>query len=148
MPCLTPSPLKAKLCSEELLYVAAIDDRSGEEEMKKDEVELDGEESKSLRDSLTKFTSQIKKPPRRKNSLINWFPRKKMDSYLKKKIKILQDVSGMKLTFDETLNDTNPHYSRVLKEKIAAREATHKAMEARKVALVEASRCRILHAAR
>ncbi|KAM7250075.1 hypothetical protein ACFE04_021958 [Oxalis oulophora] len=103
--------------------------------------------NKSLRDSLTKFTSQIKKPPRRKSSPINWFPRKKMDSYLKRKIKMLQDVSGMNLTLDETLDDTNPHYSRVLREKIAAREAAHKAMEARKAALVEASWCRILHAA-
>ncbi|KAM7262076.1 hypothetical protein ACFE04_021153 [Oxalis oulophora] len=32
------------LCSEELLYVTAIDDKNGEEEMKKEEVELDGEE--------------------------------------------------------------------------------------------------------
>ncbi|KAM7265963.1 hypothetical protein ACFE04_003646 [Oxalis oulophora] len=42
--CLAPSPPEAKLCSDELLYVAAIDDKSGEEEMKKDEVELDEEQ--------------------------------------------------------------------------------------------------------
>lgn len=59
-----------------------------------------------------------------------------------------QEVDGMNLTLDETLGDTNPHYSRVLREKIAAREAAHKAMEARKAALVEASWCRILKAAR
>lgn len=59
-----------------------------------------------------------------------------------------QEVDGMNLTLDETLGDANPHYSRVLREKMAAREAAHKAMEARKAALVEASWCRILRAAR
>ncbi|KAG2704683.1 hypothetical protein I3760_05G015700 [Carya illinoinensis] len=98
--------------------------------------------------ALNKFTSQIKKPPHRKSSPINWFPRKKVDSYLKRKIKMLQEVDGMNLTLDETLGDSNPHYSRVLREKMATREAAHKAMEARKAALVEASWCRILHAAR
>ncbi|KAJ0010992.1 hypothetical protein Pint_33773 [Pistacia integerrima] len=104
--------------------------------------------SQSTLNALNKFTSQIKKPPHRKNSPINWFPRKKVDSYLKRKIRMLQEVDGMNLTLDETLGDTNPHYSRVLREKIAAREAAHKAMEARKAALVEASWCRILKAAR
>ncbi|XP_038683438.1 uncharacterized protein LOC119983784 isoform X2 [Tripterygium wilfordii] len=61
---------------------------------------------------------------------------------------MLQDVDGMNLTLDETLGDSNPHYSRVLREKIAARDAAHKAMEARKAALVEASWCRILRTAR
>ncbi|KAL7227386.1 hypothetical protein ACSBR1_022270 [Camellia fascicularis] len=54
----------------------------------------------------------------------------------------------MNSTLDETLGDSNPHYSRVLREKIAVREAAHKAMEARKAAMVEASWCRILQAAR
>lgn len=54
----------------------------------------------------------------------------------------------MHLTLDETLGDSNPHYSRVLREKIAIKEAAEKAMEARKAAMVEASWCRILHAAR
>lgn len=54
----------------------------------------------------------------------------------------------MNLTLDETLGDSNPHYSRVLREKMAAREAAHKAMEARKAALVEASWCQILRASR
>ncbi|XWS54703.1 hypothetical protein CRYUN_Cryun10bG0112300 [Craigia yunnanensis] len=98
--------------------------------------------------ALNKFTSQIKKPPHRKNSPLNWFPRKKIDSYLKRKIKMMQEVDGMNLTLDETLGDSNPHYCRVLREKMAAREAAHKAMEARKAALVEASWCRILQAAR
>ncbi|KAJ4716173.1 Myosin-2 heavy chain-like protein [Melia azedarach] len=98
--------------------------------------------------ALNKCTSQIKKPPHRKSSPLNWFPRKKVDSYLKRKIKMLQEVDGMNLTLDETLGDTNPHYSRVLREKIAAREAAQRAMEARKAALVEASWCRILRAAR
>ncbi|XP_021892257.1 uncharacterized protein LOC110810398 [Carica papaya] len=111
--------------------------------------------SKTLKDNgpstlnaLNKFTSQIKKPPHRKNSPLNWFPRRKVESYLKRKIKMLQEVDGMNLTLDETLGDSNPHYSRVLREKMAAREAANKAMEARKAALVEASWCRILRAAR
>lgn len=54
----------------------------------------------------------------------------------------------MNLTLDETLGDANPHYCRVLREKMAAREAANKAMETRKAALVEASWCRILQAAR
>lgn len=98
--------------------------------------------------ALNKFTSQIRKPPRRKGSPINWFPRMKVDSYLKRKIKLLQEGDGMNSTLDETLNDSNPHYSRVLKEKIAVREAAHKAMEARKAAMVEASWCHILRASR
>ncbi|XP_038903670.1 uncharacterized protein LOC120090199 isoform X2 [Benincasa hispida] len=59
-----------------------------------------------------------------------------------------REVDGLNLTLDETLGDSNPHYSRVLKEKMAAREAAHKAMKARKAALVETSWCRILRAAR
>ncbi|KAG7030955.1 hypothetical protein SDJN02_04992 [Cucurbita argyrosperma subsp. argyrosperma] len=106
------------------------------------------ETNQSTMHGLNKFTSQIKKPPHRKVSPINWFPRKKVDSYLKRKIKMLQEVDGLNLTLDETLGDSNPHYSRVLKEKMAAREAAHKALEARKAALVETSWCRILQAAR
>ncbi|KAK2974499.1 hypothetical protein RJ640_018664 [Escallonia rubra] len=106
------------------------------------------EASQSSTNLLSKFTSQIKKPPHRKTSPLNWFPRKKVDSYLKRKIKLLQEVGGMNSTLDETLGDSNPHYSRVLREKIAVREAAHKALEARKAALVEASWCRILRAAR
>ncbi|KAG6576926.1 hypothetical protein SDJN03_24500, partial [Cucurbita argyrosperma subsp. sororia] len=106
------------------------------------------EASESTMHGLNKFTSQIKKPSHRKVSPINWFPRKKVDSYLKRKIKMLQEVDGLNLSLDETLGDSNPHYSRVLKEKMAAREAAHKAMEARKAAMVETSWCRILRAAR
>lgn len=54
----------------------------------------------------------------------------------------------MNSTLDEALGDTNPHFSKVLKEKMAVREAAHQAIEARKAALVEASWCRILRAAR
>lgn len=54
----------------------------------------------------------------------------------------------MNLSLDETLGNANPHYTRITREKIAAREAAQKAMEARKAALVEASWCRILGAAR
>ncbi|KAL7598735.1 hypothetical protein Lser_V15G24560 [Lactuca serriola] len=97
---------------------------------------------------LNKLASQIKKPTRRKTSPLSWFPRKKVDSYLTRKLKLLQEVDGMNSTLDETLGDTNPHFSKVLREKIAVKEAAHKAIEARKAALVEASWCRILHAAR
>lgn len=61
---------------------------------------------------------------------------------------MFQEVDGMNLTLDETLGDSNPHYSRVKREQIAASEAAYKAMVARKAALVEASWCRILRAAR
>ncbi|KAF7113437.1 hypothetical protein RHSIM_RhsimUnG0125900 [Rhododendron simsii] len=57
-------------------------------------------------------------------------------------------AGGMNSTLDETLGDSNPHYSRVLREKMAVSEAAHKAMETRKAAMVEASWCRILQAAR
>ncbi|PSS02654.1 DNA double-strand break repair Rad50 ATPase [Actinidia chinensis var. chinensis] len=106
------------------------------------------ETAPSNMNALNKFTSQIKKPPHRKSSPLSWFPRKKVDSYLKRKIKLLQEVGGMNSTLDETLGDSNPHYSRVLREKIAVKEAAHKAMEARRAAMVEASWCRILQAAR
>ncbi|KEH44034.1 hypothetical protein MtrunA17_Chr1g0207541 [Medicago truncatula] len=102
----------------------------------------------STSSGLKKISSQIRKPPRRKTSPINWFPRKKVDSFLERKIKMLQEVDGVNLTLDQTLGNSNPHYSRVLREKMAAREAAHKAMEARRAALVEASWCRILRAAR
>ncbi|RZC66387.1 hypothetical protein C5167_010072 [Papaver somniferum] len=105
------------------------------------------EAGQSTLNSVNKSTSQIRKSYR-KTSPLNWFPRKKTESYLKRKIRLLQEVGGMNSTLDETLCDSNPHYSRVLREKIAAKEAAHKAMEARKAALVEASWCRILRAAR
>lgn len=54
----------------------------------------------------------------------------------------------MNSSLDETLGSANPHYTRIAKEKIAAQEAAKKAMKARKAALIEASWCRILHAAR
>ncbi|KAJ6852779.1 uncharacterized protein M6B38_253445 [Iris pallida] len=54
----------------------------------------------------------------------------------------------MNLSLDETLGNANPHYTRIAREKIAAKEAARKAMEARKAAMVEASWCRILRAAR
>ncbi|XP_076916081.1 uncharacterized protein LOC143575658 [Bidens hawaiensis] len=97
---------------------------------------------------LNRLTTQIKKPTRRKTSPLSWFPRKKGDSYLTRKLKLLQEVDGMRSTLDETLGDTNPHFSKVLREKIAVREAANKAIEARKAALVEASWCRILRASR
>ncbi|XP_020091388.1 uncharacterized protein LOC109712307 [Ananas comosus] len=103
----------------------------------------------SILNSVNKSTFQIKKPTHRRSaSPINWFPRKKADSYLKRKIKHLQEVGGMNLSLDETLGSANPHYTRIAREKIAAREAARKAMKARKAAMVEASWCRILQAAR
>ncbi|XP_057545297.1 uncharacterized protein LOC130824343 [Amaranthus tricolor] len=98
--------------------------------------------------ALNRVTSQIKKPLHRKTSPLNWFPRKKVDSYLKRKIKVLQEAGGMNNSLDETLGHANPHYCRVEREKRAAREAAYKVMEARKAAMVEASWCRILQAAR
>ncbi|CAM8937704.1 unnamed protein product [Rhodiola kirilowii] len=98
--------------------------------------------------ALNKISSQIKKPPRRKGSPLGWFPRGKVEPYLKRKIKLLQETAGMNSTLDQALGDSNPHYTRVKREQMAAREAALKAMEARKAALVEASWCRILRAAR
>ncbi|XP_019429045.1 PREDICTED: uncharacterized protein LOC109336725 isoform X2 [Lupinus angustifolius] len=109
---------------------------------------LTKESGQSSSSALTKLTSQIKKPPRRKTSPVNWFPRKKVGSYLERKIKMLQEVDGMTLTLDQTLGSSNPHYSRVLREKMAARDAAHNAIEAQRAALVEACWCRILRAAR
>ncbi|KAK9165937.1 hypothetical protein Scep_001128 [Stephania cephalantha] len=106
------------------------------------------ETTQSMLNAVNRSTTQIKKPHRKNSSPLNWFPRKKTDSYLKRKIRLLQEVGGMNSSLVETLGDSNPHYSRVLREKIAAREAAQKAMEARKAAMVEASWCRILRAAR
>ncbi|RWW76958.1 hypothetical protein BHE74_00014914 [Ensete ventricosum] len=58
------------------------------------------------------------------------------------------EIEGMNLSLDETLGNANPHYTRIAREKIAAQEAARKAMEARRVAMIEASWCRILGAAR
>ncbi|XP_031478649.1 uncharacterized protein LOC116249626 [Nymphaea colorata] len=107
------------------------------------------ENARSIVYAINKSTSQIKKPPHRKNaSPLNWFPRKKTTSFLERKIKQLQELGGMNATLDETLGHSNPHYSKVEKEKIAARAAASRVMEARKTAMVEASWYRILHAAR
>ncbi|KAL5209128.1 hypothetical protein ABZP36_004751 [Zizania latifolia] len=103
----------------------------------------------SILNSVNKSTSQFKKSINRKSgSPIDWFPRKKTESYLKRKIKRLQESDGMTASLHETLGNANPHYTRMAREKIAAREAATKAMEARKAAMVEASWCRILNAAR
>ncbi|KAM0894256.1 hypothetical protein ACQ4PT_024588 [Festuca glaucescens] len=61
---------------------------------------------------------------------------------------LLQETAGMTASLHDTLGNANPHYTRMAREKIAAREAASKAMEARKTAMVEASWCRILQAAR
>ncbi|KAG0466180.1 hypothetical protein HPP92_017760 [Vanilla planifolia] len=99
--------------------------------------------------SMNKITAHIKKPLRRRSSSpLNWFPRKKSDSYLRRKIRLLQEGGFMSSSLVETLGNANPHYTRIAKEKIAAREAASKAMEARKAAMIEASWCRILQEAR
>ncbi|KAL2930040.1 hypothetical protein RDABS01_035450 [Bienertia sinuspersici] len=98
--------------------------------------------------ALNRVASQIKKPLHRKTSPLNWFPRQKGDSYMKRKLKLLQEAGGMNDTLDETLGHSNPHYCRVEREKMAARAAACKVIEARKAAMVEASWCRILQAAR
>ncbi|CAH8283267.1 unnamed protein product [Eruca vesicaria subsp. sativa] len=101
------------------------------------------ETSSALRKSQSKRSSQ------RKSSPLGWFPRRRGDSFLNRKIKKLQEeVGGMNQTLDETLGDSNPHYCRIVREQMAVREAAGKAMELRKAALVEASWCRILRAAR
>ncbi|KFK35971.1 hypothetical protein AALP_AA4G061700 [Arabis alpina] len=100
-------------------------------------------ETSSLRKSQSKRSAQ-----RNKTSPLGWFPRRKGDSYLNRKIKKLQEVGGMNQTLDETLGDSNPHYCKIVREQMAVREAAGKAMELRKAALVEASWCRILRAAR
>ncbi|XP_051146631.1 uncharacterized protein LOC127262138 [Andrographis paniculata] len=141
--------------------MGCIEKPSKETSMEKDSSEEEASATKPLKinkakdamrssiSALNKLTSQITKPTHRKTSSpLNWFPRKKVEPYLKRKIKMLQQVDGMNTTLDETLGDSNPHYSRVLLEKIAIREAAEKAMMARKAAMVEASWCRILQAAR
>ncbi|XP_039830868.1 uncharacterized protein LOC120691752 isoform X2 [Panicum virgatum] len=126
-------------------------------EMKKKQRKEEGMESPGSRDSgggsvlksVNKSTVQFKKSRnRRSGSPINWTPRKKTESYMKRKIKHLQETDGMTTSLHETLGNANPHYTRMAREKIAAREAARKATEARKAAMVEASWCRILRAAR
>ncbi|CAM0875925.1 unnamed protein product [Alopecurus aequalis] len=103
----------------------------------------------SLLKSVNKSTSQFKKSViRRSGSSNDWFPRKKTESYLKRKIKRLQETDGMTASLHDTLGNANPHYTRMAREKIAAREAATKAMEGRKAAMIEASWCKILQAAR
>ncbi|CAL9218319.1 unnamed protein product [Arabidopsis halleri] len=104
--------------------------------------------TKSPREASALRKSQSKRSSQRKTSPLGWFPRRKGDSYLNRKIKKLQEVGGMNQTLDETLGDSNPHYCKIVREQMAVREAAGKAMELRKAALVEASWCRILRAAR
>jgi hypothetical protein len=104
--------------------------------------------NKSPRETSALRKSQSKRSSQRKTSPLGWFPRRKGDSYLNRKIKKLQEVGGMNQTLDETLGDSNPHYCKIVREQMAVREAAGKAMELRKAALVEASWCRILRAAR
>nr|CAB3503721.1 unnamed protein product [Digitaria exilis] len=103
----------------------------------------------SVLKSVNKSKAQFKKSrSRRSGSPIRWSPRKKTESFMKRKIKQLQETDGMTASLHETLGNANPHYTRMAREKIAAREAARKATEARKAAMVEASWCRILRAAR
>ncbi|GJM95857.1 hypothetical protein PR202_ga12637 [Eleusine coracana subsp. coracana] len=98
---------------------------------------------------VNKSTLQFKKSRHSSSgSPINWTPRKKTESYMKRKIKRLQETDGMTVSLRETLGNANPHYTRMAREKIAASQAARKATEARKAAMVEASWCSILQAAR
>ncbi|KAJ0229777.1 Myosin-2 heavy chain-like protein [Hirschfeldia incana] len=106
-------------------------------------------QKKSPRETSALRKSQSKRSSQRKSLPLGWFPRRKGDSYLNRKIKKLQEeVGGMNQTLDETLGDSNPHYCKIVREQMAVREAAGKAMELRKAALVEASWSRILRAAR
>lgn len=96
----------------------------------------------------TQTSSSMVKSPYSKFGPLNWFPRKRTESYLERKIRMLQEKEGTNATLDETLGDSNPHLPRIEREKLAAQTAARVAMEARKVAMVEASWCRILKAAR
>lgn len=78
---------------------------------------------------------------------LGWFPRgQKTESYLERKIRMLQKEGGKIASLDETLGASNIHLSRIEREKQAAQAAAVAATEARKAALVEASWCRILKA--
>ncbi|XP_078436742.1 myosin-2 heavy chain-like protein isoform X2 [Wolffia australiana] len=105
----------------------------------KDDLKMSDSRPNTIKESTTQGRDY---PP------INWFPREKTDSYLKRKIQHLQEMEGMNSSLDETLNSANPHYTKIAREKIAALQAAKKAMKLRKTAMVEASWCRILHAAR
>ncbi|MCO5566377.1 hypothetical protein L7F22_020054 [Adiantum nelumboides] len=87
---------------------------------------------------------RLLRSPGRKNSPIRWFPRKKTESYLDRKIRMLQEKEGKVVSLDETLGAANLHLSRIEREKLAAQAAAAEAMNLRKGALVEASWCRIL----
>ncbi|MCO5553887.1 hypothetical protein L7F22_007413 [Adiantum nelumboides] len=82
--------------------------------------------------------------PGRKKSPIRWFPRKKTESYLERKIRMLQEKEGKVVSLDETLGAAHLHLSRIEREKLATQAAAAEAMNLRKGALVEASWCRIL----
>ncbi|XP_021750967.1 uncharacterized protein LOC110716630 [Chenopodium quinoa] len=134
--------------TESLSSTDSIDSLSSSAKFSKNKSHKDKDSPLSGGIALNRVSSQIKKPLHRKTSPLNWFPRIKGDSYMKRKIKLLQETGGMNDTLDETLGHSNPHYCRVEREKRAAREAACKVMEARKAAMIEASWCRILQAAR
>ncbi|CAM6041252.1 unnamed protein product [Sphagnum compactum] len=93
-------------------------------------------------------TSTLRGPFRRVTPM-GWFPRgQKKESYLERKIRMLQQKEGGTVaSLDETLGAANLHVSCIEREKRAAAVAAKQATEARKAALVEASWCRILKAA-
>ncbi|ESQ30492.1 hypothetical protein EUTSA_v10011233mg [Eutrema salsugineum] len=132
--CLSVSEKKNGVGVSDPFKVSSSDSKSGK--------------SQSPRETSALRKSQSKRSSQRKTSPLGWFPRRKGDSYLNRKIKKLQEVGGMNQTLDETLGDSNPHYCKIVREQMAVREAAGKAMELRKAALVEASWCRILRAAR
>ncbi|CAF2105774.1 hypothetical protein HID58_079316 [Brassica napus] len=129
--------------------LSVSDKRSGADPLQFSSSPSKSGQKKSPRETSALRKSQSKKSSQRKSSPLGWFPRRRGDSYLNRKIKKLQEeVGGMNQTLDETLGDSNPHYCRIVREQMAVREAAWKAMELRKAALVEASWSRILRAAR
>ncbi|GBG89540.1 hypothetical protein CBR_g49330 [Chara braunii] len=80
-------------------------------------------------------------------SPLRWFPRVKGESYLERKIRMLQEQEAPKLSLGGLLGGGYMHFTRLQREKKAAAEAAAKASEARKDAMVEVSWCRILEAA-
>lgn len=71
-------------------------------------------QNKATKDVLNKCTSQIRKPSRRKTSPLNWFPRKKGDSYLARKIKLLQVLPCMVIFYWKYLKSLAKGFTLVL----------------------------------
>eukprot|EP00897_Mesotaenium_endlicherianum_P004172 jgi/Mesen1/3783/ME000205S03045 len=81
-------------------------------------------------------------------SPIRWFPRQKKESFLERKIRLLQEKDGVPAaSLDEALGAGPQKLGRLEREKMEAAQAAKEASETRRLALIEASWCRILDAA-